>query len=293
MMRKDKNENIPPELKALLEQKRQEMLAYNHSPLDEFAGLTPSQMSALFNDPWESLESPIKPQMATPDLVSSSLLCQSMLIALEYFSSEKGEKLTPQGRWPQKLLLKIYELGDADERSFGQKPRLEEDWPIANVLHGLLAEARLLRKSRDRMLTTKAGKQLLARPATAYEWIDVAFIRNFNWAYLDAYPEVQRVQHHWGFMVWLLLKYGNEERPVSFYSDAFLKAWPMFLDELPEDRFGRSREELFKHLFALRYIQRGFAWLSWVEYRYEGKGFDAEIWLKATPSFYQRWSVSS
>lgn len=290
-MNDDQNNNIPPELKAIIEQKRQEILAQNNTPLDDFAGLNPSQMYMLINNPWESPESPIKALMATPDLLSTSILCQSMLIALEYFSSEKGEKLTPQGRWPRKLLLKLYELSDADEWPFDRKPRLEEDWPIASALHGILVHGRLLRKSKDRMITTKAGKQLLAIPTTACEWLEVSFTQNFNWAYLDGYPEVQRYQQHWGFMVWLLLKYGKEERPFSFYSDHFLKAWPMFLDELPEDRFARSKKDQFKHIFALRCIQRGFAWLGWVDYRYEGKGLDAEIWLTASPAFYTRWSA--
>ncbi|MEH6549578.1 MAG: hypothetical protein V7744_06300 [Pseudomonadales bacterium] len=288
----DSNENIPPELKALLEQKRAEILVSNHAPVADFAGLSPAHMYALINFPVDSAEPPIKQQLATPEMVETSIMCGAMLTALNFFASDKGEKLTPQGRWPRKVLLQIYELGDGDERGYDRPPRLEEDWPIANALHAILVHGKLLRKAKGRMYVTKQGRNFLnVTAATAYEWIQTEFTEHFNWAYLDGYPDIVRYQQHWGFMIWLLLRFGGQERPVSFYSEAFIKAWPMFLDELPEDSLSLSAEERFKSVFRIRYVQRWLAWMGWIEYRYEGRGFDSEIMLKATPVFYQRWAT--
>ena len=281
------------ELQDFLEKKRQALHQQNNAIQNDFDGLTPSQMYGLLYEPITSNAFPLQQNLATPELTSNSILCQSVLIALDYFASEKGEKLTPQGRWPQKLLKRLHALGDADPRGLDRVPRLEEDWPIASALHPLMVDAGLLRKLKGKMLITKKGRAKLAQPTTALDWIETEYTQHFNWGYLDGYPEVPQYQQHWGFMVWLLLRHGQQERPASFYSEAFLRAWPMFLDELPPDRFEREPDAQFKNLFELRFIQRWLAWMGWAEYRYEGKGFDATMMLKATPVFYQRWASQS
>ena len=289
----NKDNDMPPELRAMVEKKQKEILAHNQAPMDDFAGLSPAQMYALVNQPWDSPETPVQAQLTTMEMVEASLLCRGMLVALQYFSPDKGEKLTLQGRWPKKLLMQIFELGDAGSLIPGRPPRLEEDSPLARALHVILYQGGLLRKAKGRMLTTQKGKQLMTMPVNACEWIEHQYTERFNWAYLDGFPEAVRYQQHWGYLVWLLLKYGEEERPLSFYVDCYLKAWPMFLDELPEDQLGRAPEGIFQSIFEVRYIRRGFAWLGWVDYRQEGRGLDATIMLRATPAFYQRWATAS
>lgn len=54
-----------------------------------------------------------------------------------------------------------------------------------------------------------------------------AYAEQFNWAYQDGYPPLPTVQYAGFFMLYLLSRYGDDWRPGTFYSDAFLTAFPI------------------------------------------------------------------
>ncbi len=152
-MKKSKKNALPDgfsleELQALLDQ---EMQRVNQVGLEDFDGLSPVQMDGMLEDPF----GPASPLRLQPpeDWAQALPLRRALLALLEYFTGEKGEKLTPQGRLPRKLLLQIHALRpwgiDAffDER----EPRLEEDLPVAAMLFSAVLGDKLLRKTSGKM----------------------------------------------------------------------------------------------------------------------------------------------
>ena len=93
----------------------------------------------------------------------------------------------------------------------------------------------------NRMAAAKSGecRRLLTEHGSdgLYPRLLQAYARDFNWSYRDRYPELEIIQRSFLFTLYLLQRYGDEERPHAFYEDAFLRAFPRALDEVPSDYF--------------------------------------------------------
>lgn len=93
--------------------------------------------------------------------------------------------------------------------------------------------------------------------ASLYPALLECYIRRFNWAYWDRYPELSFVQQSFLFTVYLLKRYGNQERPVDFYAEAFLRAFPMLPSDLSDEvRYPMSLLETAKSLYIYRCLRR-------------------------------------
>ncbi len=102
-----------------------------------------------------------------------------------------------------------------------------------------------------------------------------ACARRFNWGYSDGYPEYRIIQHAFAFSLYLLSRYGGTPRPRQFYEDAFLRAFPMLMDEAQRDDPARG-ESRVRHCYSLRTLVRfaafmGLAHLSAELYRATGE----------------------
>jgi len=86
-----------------------------------------------------------------------------------------------------------------------------------------------------------------------YPDIFPTYARQFNWAYGDEYPGLEEVQYFFGFSLYLLARFGNEERPVGFYADACARAFPTTMSdpELLVDRL-KEPEERFRDVYSRR-----------------------------------------
>jgi len=83
-----------------------------------------------------------------------------------------------------------------------------------------------------------------------------AYVEQFNWGYRDGYPELRFVQSAFLFTLFLLTRYGDIWRPQVFYEDAFLRAFPMLLDEVPPSEISPPDETL----------RRGYTWRALVHF---------------------------
>lgn len=272
---------------------RKAMEKYNHTPLECFHGLSPTQMMALMQDPFHSGQSPIVCRPVSDEEASVIPLVQMLETALQYFSGEQGEKLTPQGRWPLRLLLEMYEYSSRIAGShFPFKPRLEEDLPPAMALRALLEMDGMMRKLKGRVLLTRKGHTLLAAGAAQQlAWLQEVFVMRFNWACLDGHEELPHLQTGWGFMIWLLLHYGQEKRSMDFYVQAFLQAWPGVFEMRAGSAYWTA-EQAFASVFQTRMLERWLLWMGSVVMEQEGKYPDSRVLIHATPLLQTCWAVN-
>ncbi len=119
-------------------------------------------------------------------------------------------------------------------------------------------------------------------------WLFQSMARRCRWSYLDFYPEMPELQHTCLFVLWLLLRHGQQARPVSFYAEAYLRAWPMLLELIPPSRFDTPPQEEFEHIFALRVFERWLLWFGWIALRRDGR-FDERYEVWATPALARCW----
>lgn len=257
----------------------------NQAPLADFCGLSPAQMYALTWRPFDDI-SPVVWRDA--DAALEVPLYRALVMTLEYFAGARGAKLTPQGRLPRKLLRMLHELHCWDPVGLNEPPHLEEYLPVAVLLHALIVHEKLVRKRHNHYLLTPRGREWLADAAGNQTlWVMQASCQRYNWGYLDGYPELPEFQQGWGYLLWLVLQYGGEERPTSFYADKLLRAWPFLIEGLEADPW-ETPERMFAHIFELRGFQRWLAWLGFVRLARERRP-DAEIMVRASPLLHQCW----
>lgn len=209
---------------------------HNRRPLDDFEGLSPSQMQVLLARPFET--SPLagldERLPAQPDVPVLALFDQIVQAA-----GSRGLKLTARGNLPLKLAKTadawLQEHGARDAGIHSVTTELDVDELHVTRLVGGLAG--LLRKSRGYLHITRKAEKLLGRgqQARLYGELLETYCRRFNWAYRDGFGDLGIIQHSFGFALYLLHRHGKTWRPATFYEDAFLRAFPMALEE-PDDR---------------------------------------------------------
>ena len=238
------------------------MAERNSRGIDDFDGLSPNQMRALLNEPFES--APLDGlERRLPADIDAPILALFRIIADA--ARERGIKLTARGNLP----LKLVKVADAWLREDGGLPdresiRVSTEPDVREFHHvRLVAElAGLLRKSRGYLYLTRRAEKMLDQddwPAL-YGRLFRTFARRFNWAYSDGFHELAIAQHSFGFTLHLLHRHGGEWRPAAFYEDWFLRAFPMALEGASEGIMGLDPERRTRLAWSLRTFH-GFGYL--------------------------------
>ncbi|MDQ2770785.1 MAG: hypothetical protein M3Y54_09815 [Bacteroidota bacterium] len=249
---------------------------YNAAPLAAFSGVSPAQMHELLYDPW----TPVSPLRLRPQLPAEVLdqvpflrLTEELLRVVQ---RDGFIKLTALGALPGKYLHELYGLGflreDMIEAGYTKLHR-ETDVPGLATVHRNAEMAGLLRKVHGKITLTKNAERL-RQPAHRPELLRRVlsnFTEKFNWAYHDGYNAPLVGQFGWGFTMYLLLKFGDQPRPLSFYANNYQLAFPHLLDTLPGTPWHTPAEQLlscyghrtfghFAHWFGLATIEQN--WLG-------------------------------
>ena len=75
-----------------------------------------------------------------------------------------------------------------------------------------------------------------------YPFLFEAYVRKFNWAYRDRYPELGFIQQSFLFSLYLLFRHGTDWKPNTFYEDCFLRAFPMVIESVESHPMSSPKE---------------------------------------------------
>lgn len=258
--------NSLEEAQTFLDQYTQQQ---NRRPMDEFHGLSPEQMHQMLNFPFASPELVRFPEVlnATPAAPILTLF-QQLTDAI----GDQGLKPTAKGNLPRNFCreaaLAYWGEETCQERTRYGGINREEDFADLNVTRLVAELAGLIRKYKGRFILSRDCRRLLAGDGMAaiYPKLFRAYVEQFNWAYRDGYPELRFIQNAFLFTLYLLMRYGDISRPQMFYEDAFLRAFPMLLDEVPSSEVF-SPDETVRHSYTWRALVHfaGFLGLATVE----------------------------
>lgn len=242
----------------------------NTTPLDDFAGLTPTEMSLFLYQPFDTPE-----YIQLPEVLSIEPAAPILELLMPLFEElGKGPmKLTAKGNLPTayvKARAAEYAPQYYSFKELAAKFAYNEDsfmdLHVARIVSDL---AGLVRKQHGKLLLTKKTEKLLAKHGARglYPELLRAYLGKFNWAYVDEYEELPFIQQSWAFTCYLLQHFGPAERPAAFYSERFLQAFPRLVGEV-EARPYREPEETVRHAYELRALERflglfGLATFSW------------------------------
>lgn len=241
----------------------------NRAALDDFHGLSPDQMSALLYAPFDTprlvtFPEPIGITPEAPILTLFQMLADAI--------GERGLKCTVKGNLPRAFCREaaenFREHHGQNELSRSFRINTETDFTELHVMRLVARMAGLVRKRHDRFKLTRECRKLLdnAGPSGVYPRLFRTYVQRYNWAYADGYPELPFIQQSFLFTLYLLHRYGAEERPHTFYENAYLQAFPVLLEQVKPRPYSTPEQQL-RNCYTLRTIVRfaGFLGLGKVE----------------------------
>ncbi len=255
------------------------ILLRNNSPVDDFLGLSPTEIHHLLYDTFGD-KSPVQFR----DKIDDKTLDQIPLFKvveeyLKIIQRNKQIKLTPLGALPKKVMVELYDkrflLDEHIENGITKLWREEDSISIRSAR--LTAEmAGLLRKVNGKLTLTKTATKLLEtnNRLQIFRQFFQAFTDKFLWSFNDGYPEQPIGQLGWAFSVILLYKFGDQPQIVDFYADKYLKAFPKFITFFRHDY--STPEQQFFRCYGVRTFDRFFLWFGLVTVDIQKKYLDLD-----------------
>ena len=216
-------------------------------PLDDFDGLSPDQMGGLLNQPFSSPRLVVFPEVLdSPPNAPITRLFSLLVEAI----GEQGLKPTAKGNLPRQFCREAA-LAYWGEQKYQKNTRFgginqEAGFPNLHVTRLVAELAGLIRTYKGKFILSRECRRLLAEGglAAVYPKLFRAYVEQFNWAYRDGYVEVPFIQQAFLFTLYLLWRHGHTSRPQTFYEEAFLRAFPMVLNDVPPNSFSTAEETL-------------------------------------------------
>jgi len=201
----------------------------NQAPMADFHGLSPDSMHRILHFPFDSpnlvtYATVVAGEPGAPILPLFGLLLEAI--------GEGGLKPTATGNLPRNFCREAASVywGEEAIREDGRFVHInkEEDFSHLHVTRVVAGLSGLIRKSRGRFILSRDCRRSLAehRLAGIYPRLLLFYVRDFNWAYRDGFPDLGFTQRSFLYTLYLLNVYGGEWLPEVFYEDAFIRAFP-------------------------------------------------------------------
>jgi hypothetical protein len=183
------------------------------APLDDFHGLSPEQMHRVLDFPFDSPELVTYSHVVRDDPPAPILTLFGMLAEA---IGEQGLKPTATGNLPRivcKEAASVY-WGDEAVRKDGRFVHIskEEDFSHLHVTRLIAELAGLIKKYRGRFILSRECRRSLAehRLGGVYPRLLLSYVRDFNWACRDGFPDLGFIQRSFLFTLYLLNMHGGE-----------------------------------------------------------------------------------
>ncbi len=243
------------------------ILLRNNAPMDDFLGLSPTEIHHLLYDTFGD-KSPIQFREGidgkTLDQIPIFRIVEDYLKIIQ---RDKQIKLTPLGALPKKVMVELYNkrylLEEHIENGITKLWREEDSISIRSAR--LTVElAGLVKKISGKLTLTKTATKLLEtnNRLQIFKQFFQAFTDKFLWSFNDGYPEQPIGQLGWAFSVIMLDKFGDQPQTVDFYADKYLKAFPKFITFFQPDYSTPERQ--FFRCYGVRTFDRFLLWFGFV-----------------------------
>ena len=263
----------------------------NNSPIEDFEGFSSADMNYLVYDAF-SPDSPFQIKKNIPDNILDQI---PFLLQIEYLLhriNDLGElKLTAKGFLPTTLVKEIYDLGlikdYAIEHGITKLYAETSSQPI-NLTRLITELAGFTKKRYNKLTLTKTWRDKLLKKNRQDIFIQTfsTFAQKFNWGYFDLYSSQATGTVGFAFSLYLLSKYGANDRQDSFYSEKYLKAFPSLIDLFKDDKWVTDINRSFNSCYSIRTFDRFLDYFNLIKIRSEGRPYlDSKKFIKKSPIF--------
>lgn len=243
----------------------------NNTPLDDFAGLSPNEMTAFLYRPFDSPELIELPEVLSLEPAAPIL---DLLLPLLDELRQGPLKLTAKGNLPTKLVKELaatYRPGHAPYAKYAMEHvHNEESFQNLHVARVVAELAGLIYKRHGKLHLTNKAEGLLRKHGAPglYPLLLITFAGKFNWAYSDGYDELPIVQQSWAFTCYLLQRFGPQERTAEFYAERFIMAFPPVVEGVAHSIY-RQPEDTAKSCYQVRALERFLGFLGLADFTWQ------------------------
>lgn len=223
---------------------QQQTTAHNQMPQRNFCGLSPLEISAMINRPFE-IDCPVTFRSFTDEEALQAPIMQQVMVLLKHLS-EKEIKLTKTGALPLKVVREVYDAG------------MPECWVEANPTNSLreqntesvqlvriaLEETSVTKVRTGKLSLTAKGKKLVEKPSELFKDILTYLLTRFNKGYFDNYESMEIGNVGTLYALFTLHKFGGDWKQAAHYAKLYYRAFEQIS---PEYQAYESR--LFFRLF--------------------------------------------
>lgn len=267
------------------------LILINNIPIDDFEGFSSADMNYLVYESF-SPDSPLQINKKIPDNILDQI---PFLLQIEYLLKKINDfaelKLTAKGFLPTTLVKEIYDLGlikdYAIEKGITKLYAETSSQPI-NLTRLITELAGFTKKRYNKLTLTKTWRDKLMKKSRQDIFIQTfsTFAQKFNWGYFDLYSNHATGTVGFAYSLFLLSKYGDIERHVSFYSEKYLKAFPSLLDLFKDDPWVTDINRSFNSCYSIRTFDRFLDYFNLITIKSDGRQYDdSKKFIKKSPIF--------
>jgi hypothetical protein len=264
------------------------------SEYQDFFGLSAPQLHTLLYGNLDDMNSVcVFSSSVSPELLETSPILSQAVYLMSRIMENQEVKATQTGNLPMSLVRDMYSRFYEDLTPIRMNLRSEMDCGSLHTLRILLTLSGLVKIRKKKYSLTKRGSQAIqAENRTAlFKTLFVTYLKEFNWAYEDYYPDLYIIQTGAFFGFYLLNIRASEFVKPDVLSRAFVEAFPLALDTF-EPTHHSSPEETMSRCFELRFILRCAERFGFIEKQYHPSThphslFNREIEIRTTPLYHE------
>ncbi|WP_151670368.1 plasmid pRiA4b ORF-3 family protein [Nitrincola schmidtii] len=249
-----KKDNVQQQ--AIIDQFLMDMLEDDLSASGELP-ISPDQLHQLLYHPFDA------PEVITFDPSAATLKNSPMLAifrVLAEAAQQKGIKLTSRENLPLKvtrqMIFAIPSCLSYGQSDWNKNIRSEEDVYPVHITRILATISGLCRVQKGTLLLTAKGRKILESEQweLAFHELVKALFTEFNWAYVDSFPELGMIRAT-SWMTLFLLRDNDLEIPSDIAAESLLTIFPALIDDIPEEELlYTSAEMVLIHTMSHRWL---------------------------------------
>ena len=243
-----------------------EILLRNNSPIEEFSGLTPSEMNRLLYEPF-SKESILQFKDSIDKEVLDSIPFFNVSEEFLTLIQKTGKvKLTKLGNLPRKVVDETYlsYLKRLDFTKHKEEFLINpSDSPFVHSVRFNLEVAGILQINNGNLSLSQIGEDLLfpGKRLELFKKVFTTFTLNFNWSFNDNFTDGPVGQFGFAYNLYLMDKFRDQKKKIPFYAELYIKAFPRLLTAFEDEKFYPVLDQ-FLDCYYTRFCERFLEWFS-------------------------------
>ena len=282
----------PSSFKELKRELNQIFHGHNQKPVDDFLGLSPTQMQYILHNPFSLTNEIFLFEYGNhfdQNIKEVPFLEQALYFLNRLY--ELGEmKATQKGNLPKSFVMELYQRFFSKEECI-LTPHKEDDLLEAKRLKYILKMTGLIKKRKNKFYLTRKGESLIKdkKIKELFNELVLTLFNKWNWGAFDGYSELPLIQTSVVFNIHLLNKKAKNWISDEELGGVFLKAFPYLIFDVNKGSYFDPKTEIID-CFNIRFLERVCLLLGFLDRkRKNGGGIKRKNYYKLSPFFKQHF----